>query len=261
MVRPVSALLVTLALAPIAARGQSTESFAAVSIKRNVSGVPYDRSADRPDGLAMVNERLRDAILFAYGLYDFQLTGAPEWVANERYDISARADRALSFDEKRERLRRVLADRFALRVHTDMRDQAIYALTRIDERARPGLTRRDCAVPGIGNLPCGGGIASADGGIMRLAGVPIVRLATFVGGVLGRVVNDETGLSGVYDIDWRWRPDIGMSPDLSDRAKADIEARPSLPVALREQLGLELQSRRGPVTVVVVDSVSRPTPD
>jgi uncharacterized protein (TIGR03435 family) len=79
--------------------------------------------------------------------------------------------------------------------------------------------------------------------------------------VLGRVVTDETGLSGVFDIDSQWRPDIGLSPDLTDEAKARIEARPSLPVALREHLGLELVPRRAPVRFVVIEQVSRPAPD
>jgi uncharacterized protein (TIGR03435 family) len=124
-----------------------------------------------------------------------------------------------------------------------------------------GLKSRDCAVPGIGGLACGGGIASPDGGVMRMGGIPMARLAGFLGGVLGRVVIDETSLTGPYDVDMQWRPDIGLSPDLTEAAKARIEARPALPVALREQLGLELQSRRAPVTLVVVESIAPPTSD
>jgi uncharacterized protein (TIGR03435 family) len=94
-----------------------------------------------------------------------------------------------------------------------------------------------------------------------MTGVPVRSVAEFLSDVLGRLVMDETGLSGVYDVDLRWRPDIGMSPDLSDAAKQQIEARPSLPVAVREQLGLELAPRRAPVTFVIVEQVSEPTPD
>src|SRR5918993_760188 len=71
---------------------QDTATFSAASIKRSTSGLPYSQSADRPDGLAMVNERLRDVILFAFGLHDFQLTGDPAWVSRDQFDISARAD-------------------------------------------------------------------------------------------------------------------------------------------------------------------------
>ena len=75
------------------------------SIKPNTSGLPYSQSADRPDGVAFVNERLRDVMLFAFGLHDFQLAGAPAWVSRDRFDIMARADAPLSTDEKRARLR------------------------------------------------------------------------------------------------------------------------------------------------------------
>ena len=96
---------------------------------------------------------------------------------------------------------------------------------------------------------------------MRMGGIPMSRLASFLGGVLGRVVVDDTGLTGPFDVDLQWRPDLGLSPDLTDAAKARIEGRPALPVALREQLGLELQSRRAPVILLVVESIAQPTPD
>ena len=109
----------------IAAGGQDSAMFSAASIKRSTSGLPYSQSADRPDGLALVNERLRDVILFAFDLYDFQLTGDPAWVSRDRFDISARADAPLTLEQKRGRLRRLLADRFGLRVRRETREQPI----------------------------------------------------------------------------------------------------------------------------------------
>jgi uncharacterized protein (TIGR03435 family) len=87
----------------IGARGQDA-AFTVASIKLNTSGLPYSQSTDIPDGLALVNERLRDVILFAFGLYEFQLTGDPAWVSRDRFDIAARADGPLSVEEKRARL-------------------------------------------------------------------------------------------------------------------------------------------------------------
>jgi uncharacterized protein (TIGR03435 family) len=75
------------------------------------------------------------------------------------------------------------------------------------------------------------------------------------------VVIDETGLTGLFDVDLQWRPDIGLSPDLTETAKQRIEGRPALPAALLEQLGLELRSRRAPVNILVVESIAQPTPD
>jgi len=251
--------MAVLALA-IGAHGQDV-TFAVASIKPNTSGLPYSQSTEPPNGVALINERLRDVILFAYGLYEFQLTGDPAWVSRDRFDITARADGPLSFDEKRARLRRLLADRFALKVRTETRDQSVYALVKSGPGTGAGLKSRDCATPGTGGLACGRGIAAADAGVMRMGGIPMARLAGILGGVLGRVVLDETGLTGPFDVDLQWRPDIGLSPDLSEAAKQKIEAKATLPVAVREQLGLELQSRRSPVTLVVVESIAVPTPD
>lgn len=94
-----------------------------------------------------------------------------------------------------------------------------------------------------------------------MGGISMAHLARFLGSVLGRVVIDETGLTGLFDVDLRWRPDIGLSLDLSEEAKSRIQARPALPAALQEQLGLELKSRRAPVTIVVVESIAQPTPN
>ena len=244
----------------MSARGQDA-AFTVASIKPNASGLPYSQSGDPPDGVALVNERVRDVILFVYGLYEFQLTGDPAWVSRDRFDITARGDGPLSFDEKRARVRRLLADRFALKVRTETREQSVYALVKSGPSTGAGLKSRDCATPGIGGLACGRGIAAVDAGVMRMGGIPIARLAGILGGVLGRVVLDETGLTGPFDVDLQWRPDIGLSPDLSEAAKTKIEAQATLPVAVREQLGLELQSRRSPVALVVVESISPPTPD
>jgi uncharacterized protein (TIGR03435 family) len=241
--------------------GQEPASFAVASIRPNTSGLPYDQSTDPPNGVAFVNERLRDVIVFAFGVSDFQLSGDPGWVSQARFDIAARGDGPLSVDDKRVRLRQLLADRFALRVRSETREQPVYALTTRAGANAPGLTRRDCAAPGIAGLPCGAGLASADGGVMRMGGIPMTRLAEFLGRVVGRLVLDETGLREVFDVDLRWRPDIGLSPDLSDDGKKQIDARPALPAALREQLGLQLQARRAPVSAIVVESIARPTPD
>jgi uncharacterized protein (TIGR03435 family) len=251
--------VVVMAIA-IGARGQDP-AFTVASIKLNTSGLPYNQSGDAPDGVALVNERLRDVILFAYGLYESQLTGDPAWVSRDRFDITARAESPLSFDEKRARVRRLLADRFAMKVRTETREQSVYALVKSGSGTGAGLLSRDCAAPGIGGLACGRGIAATDAGVMRMGGIPMARLAGILGGVLGRVVLDDTGLTGPFDVDLRWRPDIGLSPDLSDAAKQKIEAQATLPVAVREQLGLELQSRRAPVALVVVESIAPPTQD
>jgi uncharacterized protein (TIGR03435 family) len=255
------ALLLVASCTLAATAAQELTGFTVASVKRNTSELPYDQSRDRLDGVALVNERLRDVIAAAYGVYEFQLLDVPAWVSNDRFDISARADRPLSDQEKQVRLQQLLRDRFSLMVRTETREQGVYALTVRSGGLRAGLERRECSAPGAANLACGAGLGSFDGGIYRMGGVPLSRLATFLSVVLGRVVNDETRLAGLFDVDLQWRPDLGMSPDFTEQAKERIAARPALPDALREQLGLELQSRRGPVKMVIVEAISQPTPD
>lgn len=263
---PWRTLGVALLLCAAVVNAQGLPAFVVASVKLNTSGLPYDQSMPRVDGVALVNERLRDVILFAFDLLDFQLAGAPDWAADERYDINARGAGPLSLADKRERLQRLLADRFGLRVRSEMRDQPVYALVRTGTTLGKGLKSRDCGARGIGatgitGLPCGDGIAAADAGVVGMAGIPMTRLAGFLGGVLGRVVIDETGLPGAFDVGLRWRPDIGVSPDLSPLAIERINAQPALPVALQEQLGLRLQSSRAAVRQVRIESIARPTPD
>jgi len=258
---PWRALGVALLLGGAVVAAQGQPAFAVASVKLNTSGLPYDQSTPRVDGVALVNERLRDVILFAFDLLDFQLVGAPDWIAAERYDINARGAGPLSLADKRERLQRLLADRFGARVRSEMREQPVYDLVRTGTTLGKGLKSRDCAAGGIAGLECGDGVAAADAGVMRMAGIPMTRLAAFLGGVVGRVVIDHTGLPGPFDVDLRWRPDIGLSPDLSPLAIERINAQPALPVALQEQLGLRLQSSRAAVRQVRIESIARPAPD
>jgi uncharacterized protein (TIGR03435 family) len=241
---------------------QNPAAFVVASVKLNTSGAPGGQLNESPDGLVLVNQRLRDILLLAYGVYDYQLT-APQWTSRDRFDISARADRPLSMDEKRARLRQLLADRFGLKVHNETREQNTYVLKLASGQQAPGagLQPRDCAAPGAFNLRCGGGLMSPDGGIARVGGLQMPRLVAFLSQVLSRAVIDETGLQGAFDLDLQWRPDVGISPQITDDAKARIAERPALPAALHEQLGLELQARRGSVGMLVVDSIAQPTPD
>jgi uncharacterized protein (TIGR03435 family) len=85
----------------------------------------------------------------------------------------------------------------------------------------------------------------------------MARLALTLSVVVGRVVTDDTGLTGAYDVELRFAPEAPLPPDA---APADPDA-PSIFTVLREQLGLRLEGRRGPVEVVVVDGIERPAPD
>ena len=83
----------------------------------------------------------------------------------------------------------------------------------------------------------------------------MAKLARSLEFAMERPVVDETGLAGTFDIDLQWTPGV----DAPGAGNAPVESGPSVFTALQEQLGLKLESARGPVEVLVIDSVERPT--
>ena len=102
-------------------------------------------------------------------------------------------------------------------------------------------------------------------GTLLAGGMPLSQLASSLSPLVGRVVQDHTGLSGEFDFDLSWTPEQmpqGPPPGVNAPPLPPIDPNgPSLTTALQEQLGLKLDAGRGPVTVFVVDKVSQPTPD
>jgi uncharacterized protein (TIGR03435 family) len=138
----------------------------------------------------------------------------------------------------------LLADRFHLRVHWDTREEPVYLLS-IDKRDKSGPKFQPHAdAPGHGiNTRKGHGKVQ-----MRGTDVPIEELASNLGNQLGRFVTDQTEMRGHYDFVLEWDAEqVGDTPS------------PSLFTALREQLGLKLQPRKGPVPILVIDSAGKPS--
>jgi uncharacterized protein (TIGR03435 family) len=197
-------------------------------------------------------------------------------------------------------LRALLADRFRLTTHKETRDLPIFTLVTARSDSNPGPQLRaaaiDCAAlaaaragggprgPGAAGRSEGRGAdpgaftppASADRppcgmrigpGTIVAGGTRMPQLATALSTWVNRIVVDRTGLTGSYDIDLQWTPDQmpfgpGGDPPLVAAAPPPIDPnRPSIFTALQEQLGLKLDSQRGPVEVLVIDSAERPTED
>jgi uncharacterized protein (TIGR03435 family) len=197
-------------------------------------------------------------VQIAYGtpsrtLLGYQLIGAPGWLASARYDIVGKVRTDLASIDPAELgskgplfLRSLLEERFKLRIHHEQRDLLRYRLV----RARPG----GALGPRLRQSKCASTREFCKyeylAGHLIFEGVPIARLADDVAGfaAISRVIVDDTGLTGPFDIDLEWSPDPASG-------KADIFT------ALQEQLGLKLQAERGPVDVVVIDRVERPAED
>jgi len=247
-------LVTSVAIAWLAGHTVSAQTpgpaFEVASVKANSSGQAVMRLTAPPGTgrFDATNISARILILNAYGLRDFQLAGAPAWTESERFDVAGRTAASASRDEISAMVRTLLADRFTLRTHRETREMPVYALVAAspDKRLGPGLkistaeTRTNISPTSISAVS-----------------MTMARLALTLSAVVGRVVTDDTGLQGAYDLELRFAREGPLPPGAPP---ADPDA-PSIFTALREQLGLRLEGRRGPVEVLVIDGIERPTPD
>ena len=253
----------------------SAPAFEVASVKPNKSGNSGWLMAPQPGGRVVAeNVPLRALIQAAYQLQGFQVLGGPSWLDTDRFDIAAKAVGNPGPNEMLPMLRTLLAARFKLAVHTDTREQPTYALTlsRSDGKLGSRLRASDanCAAAARNALPtrpdpnrpppCGDFRMSA--GRLTATGMSMERLALRLSERLNRPVQDRTALGGVFDLDIGYSPEQLQQPGPPgvNAGPADPSA-PSIFTALQEQLGLKLEPARGPVEVLVVDSVERPTPD
>jgi uncharacterized protein (TIGR03435 family) len=254
-------------------------SFEAASIKPNKEGGAESYVRRQPGGrFNSVNMPLRVLITFAYQIQPFQLVNAPDWVGEERFDIVAKMEGdpppvlpGSGPDQMMLAMRTLLADRFKFVVHRETRELDIYALVmaRPDGKIGPALRQSgdDCArameAARKGGPPpqmlCG---VRQNFGRIQFAGFPLSQFANGLAGQVGRVVVDRTGLTGQWDFELTFAPEPprGPLPPGVELPPVDPNA-PSLFTAIQEQLGLKLESTKGPVEVLVVDSIERPIAD
>lgn len=245
-------------------------AYEVASIKPDKSGTGMMMLRYTPVGLSARNIPLGELIRGAYKVEAKQVLGAPGWLNSERYDIEAKVSTSdtdalhnLSPDQRRLMLQPLLADRFQLKVHTEVRDLPVLALVVAKDglklhEAKPGDTYPNgIKVPdGHG----GAGMMRMEPGQLTAQGLPLSSLAGLLSGQLGQLVQDETGLTGKYDFTLKWTPDErggpgGLRPD----DVAPDSSGPSIFTAIHEQLGLKLESRKAPVEVLVIDHVERPS--
>ncbi len=246
-------------------------AFEVASIKTNRSGAVAQRiSAPRGTGrLDVTNGSLHVLVLNAFSLADFQLAGEPDWMRQTRFDIAARGDASATREQISAMLRTLLADRFHLATHRETREQPIYALVlaRADGRLGPHMTptTRDCQAlttgradqppPNAGGQTLCGTTMTPDS--INAGARTLQQVAKELTGVLGRQVIDQTGLSGLFDLDLTFTAEIPDRPGTSPSPAANPDA-PSIFAAVQEQLGLKLEARKGPVEVLVIDRVELP---
>ena len=259
-------------------------------------------------GLTATNMPLRLLVRMAYGVQDFQIVGGPSWQMSSKFDITAKAAEGTttSTEDLLPLVKGLLADRFKLKAHMETRELPTYELIvgRSDGKLGPDIkpSTSDCSgaaeaqkklaeaflkggpaaiaslMPKPGEtVKCGMGPAinpanPAAGLGLRGDGQSMAMLTNLLTQFTGRTVIDKTGLSGLYDWELRFDPQVFLA-SMAQQAGINIPAAllqnansifadsPSLLTALNEQLGLKLDSQRGPVEVLVIDSAELPEPD
>lgn len=199
-------------------------------------------------GLRITGATLKNLISIAYNVREFQISGGPQWVEKERFDIDARAaasDGASPADAARlrERIRSLLADRFQLAQHSEIREQPVYSLV----VAKSGSKLQD-------SKETRSLIRLMGRGTLKGQSVGVGMLALNLSNQLGRRVIDKTGLDGKYDFELKWTTDPSAAP----LAPGDPDG-PSIFTALQEQLGLRLEADKGAVEILVIDKAERPS--
>jgi uncharacterized protein (TIGR03435 family) len=259
--------------------------FEAASIKLNRSGDPGWRLDPQPGGrLTGTNVAGAALIRFAYDRPDFQVFGGPDWLDSDRFDVVANAQGAASVEQKRLMLRKLLAERFQLTAHTETRQLPMYALVlaRSDGRLGPRLRRAaaDCGradqpsqdsgfapSPDHGPGSCGffgfapGTDMPSGRGGLAFRGLTMSALAKTLMPMVRRSVSDETGLTGYFDADFDFMAELPPPPPPPGMPNPWATPFVSIFTVLPEQLGLKLDSRRGPVEVLVIDRAEPPKPD
>ena len=200
-------------------------------------------------------------IHYAFQLQPYQITDIPRSIKSEHYDVDAKpAEAHPNFDDIPLMLQGLLEDRFQLKYHWETREQTVYDLVVMKPgKLRATILKSDCPPP-LSNpewlpkdAPCGG-LENSSGhtkGYNLTAG----DLADNLSWLLSKPVSDKTNLAGRYDVELRWTPE---SVEMSSSGPADQDA-PDVFKAVQEQLGLKLQSSRGPVRVIVIDRVEKPS--
>jgi len=249
----------------------ASKTFEVASIK---PGDPNARGAQflfAPGGRINVkNFRVRNMIMLAFQIRDFQITGGPDWMNNDPYDISAKGDdEIIPPEQMRIMMQNLLKDRFQLVFHNDTKELPVYYLVEGKNGAKLKETSESDLPPLPPGAPRGGpggrtqirmGRGSIDGQAMTMD-----MLAEQLSNQLGRTVINKTALAKNYTVKLEWTPETGGVAAVRDGAPGgdapatSADSGPTVFTALQEQLGLKLESGKGPVKIYVIDGLQRPS--
>jgi uncharacterized protein (TIGR03435 family) len=284
-------LATSLAPAPSGAQSQDTSATApkfeyeVASIKPNKpgsngvsSGFSYSAA-----GFTATGQTMQSLIQQVFEIQNDQLAGAPAWLNTERYDIDAKMDSStadalqkLSLDDResarRQMLKAILVDRLKITLHRETKELSIYSLVIAKNGpklrvANPGDTYPN-GIPGFRQPGMSTTSSRSGSESMTAQAVPLSTLVRVLARALRRTVVDKTGLTGNYDFTLRWStdesgmqstPEGGGGLTGASGVPPTEPSAPTLFAAVQEQLGLKLERGKGPVEVIVIDHIERPS--
>jgi uncharacterized protein (TIGR03435 family) len=278
-----AALLLGIAAVAVFGQPATRPTFEVDSVKPSL-GRGFMMVRPLPGGLT-ANAPVRLLMQNAYAVQSFQIVGGPAWSDSDRYELDAKAAGNASRAQVFLMLQSLLEDRFQLRIHRETRELPVFALV----AARSGLKLPPPKAgaceepssespsewaggrmqpPGQGQpsmLRCGTIRIGLEPSGARMQGgkIPMPELVRALSMVLGRTVVDKTGFPGLFDVQLDFVPDEttpALPPPPPDAGSASLDSRiPSILSAVQEQLGLRIEAIKGPVEVIVIDHLERPS--
>lgn len=213
---------------------------------------PNDPSGNASIGMkgsqfALINRTVETMLMAGYGVQKSQIVGAPHWIETEKWDVQGVPDvlGRPSLKQMQSLIRKVLAERFGLKLHRDSKELSVYAIT-----VAKGGEKMVRSMGDPNGLPDENDNASNGLVTMRVTNMPMTDFAMIFQFFLDRPAVDQTGLTGRYDFQLKWTPDEG-------RVAADGNAPPGLFTAIQEQIGLKLEPVKAPALVLMIDAVQR----
>jgi uncharacterized protein (TIGR03435 family) len=244
----VLALLLTPALAPAQPAPKANPAadlprFEVASV-RQTPNASFGFTSVSPYGtgqFSATNITLEALIELAFGVTPDQISGEPDWLGSEHYDVAAKApaEVRLSYELLKPRMQRLLQERFGLATHRGTKYSEGFAL--VVAKGGPKLHPHTPAATAEASVP---NEIRLNG--IRVQDVPMSSLAAVLARPLGKPVVDQTGIQGNYDFQLDYAPD-----------GASDTALPSIFTALREQLGLRLEKHKVPVEILVIDHIEK----
>lgn len=222
-----------------------------VSIKPNKSGDSNYGIRTGDDSATATNVSLKFLASMAYGIKPDLISGISGPIDSARFDVIAKVVdpdpavmKKLTNKQWNSMLLPVLAERFQLRAHTEIKALPVYELVLIPSGPRFKQSSDSSKPGGLWNV-------SNNQGKVTAHDFSMTSLASLLTDVVHRTVIDKTGLTGKYELELKWSEDINST--------STTDSGPSIFTALQEQLGLKLKPAKGPVETLVVDHAAMPS--